>query len=79
MSRAIRSTLDVPTLVLRGDSDAYFLPVMYEHLAQHVLHVMIPAMIGDCSHWCPQDRSGPTDIFSRNWEPCQHRHLAIPF
>ncbi len=48
--------LQVPTMLLVGDSDYYFFPEMWRHLDRYVQNCWVPAMLQNCSHWCPQDR-----------------------
>lgn len=47
--------LTVPTMLLVGDSDAFFRDEMWQHLDLHVHNCWVPSMLYKCSHWCPQD------------------------
>lgn len=54
--RACAQMLKVPTMLLVGEPDCYFLPEMWQHLDRHVQNCWLPGMLQNCSHWCPQDR-----------------------
>ena len=53
--RAINQPIRVPTLVMRGDSDAFFCEPMYSNL-QHWAPGCQLLTVKDCSHWVQQDR-----------------------
>ena len=56
LCRACGHKLDVPTMLLVGDSDYYFRPEMWQKLDLHVTNCWLPRRLEKCSHWCPQDR-----------------------
>ena len=43
-------------MLLFGDQDYYFYPEIRQHLDRHVENCLVPGMLKNCSHWCPQDR-----------------------
>lgn len=60
MHSLCRGTLiGVPTLVLLGENDGYFLETMFNEtsLKKHVREdfLRLPPPLEKCSHWCPQD------------------------
>ncbi len=59
LCRACAEELEVPTMLLVGDKDEYFYDEMWQQLDRHVRTCWLPAMLPNCSHWCPQDRHAP--------------------
>ena len=78
LCRACAAVLEVPTMLLVGELDKYFYDEMWQRLDRHVRNCWLPAMLPNCSHWCPQDRHAPAP-HHRQWHdarsqriPCAH-------